>query len=152
MKKLIIVSLSLLSISCSSNSTPECADEVVKRTAIEILNENIKEVLTKEYVSKNYNYEDTYAYALDNGLDLEKYPDEERKKIEKKAENYATTILSKSKVINIRTDKLEDDIKKCSCSADIENSELSKIEIDYTAQYTEDQNNKVYVELSYNIK
>ena len=60
--------------------------------------------------------------------------------------------MSKSKVINIRTDKLEDDIKKCSCSADIENSELSKIEIDYTAQYTEDQNNKVYVELSYNIK
>ena len=152
MKKLIILSLSFLSISCSSNSTPECADEVVKRTAIEILNENIKEVLTKEYVSKNYNYEDTYAYALDNVLDLEKYPDEERKKIEKKAENYATTILSKSKVINMRTDKLEDDIKKCSCSADIENSELSKIEIDYTAQYTEDQNNKVYVELSYNIK
>ena len=86
MKKLIILSLSFLSISCSSNSTPECADEVVKRTAIEILNENIKEVLTKEYVSKNYNYEDTYAYALDNGLDLEKYPDEERKKIEKKRE------------------------------------------------------------------
>ena len=54
MKKLIILSLSFLSISCSSNSTPECADEVVKRTAIEILNENIKEVLTKEYVSKNY--------------------------------------------------------------------------------------------------
>ena len=85
MKKLIILSLSFLSISCSSNSTPECADEVVKRTAIEILNENIKEVLTKEYVSKNYNYEDTYAYALDNGLDLEKYPDEERKKKEKKS-------------------------------------------------------------------
>ena len=152
MKKIILSSLSILSISCSLKSTPECADEDVKRTAIEILNENIKEDLVKEYVNKNYSYSDTYAYAQDNGLDIEKYTDDERKKIEKDAESYATTILSKSKVINIRTDKLDKDIKKCSCSADIENNELSTIEIDYTAQYPEDSNDKVYVELSYKVK
>lgn len=152
MKKLLLLLISLLTISCSLNSTPKCADEDVKRNAIEILNQNIKDDLTKEYIEKNYNHRDAYAYAVDNGLDLEKYPEEERKKIEKDAENYATNILNKSKVINIRTDKIEDDIKKCSCSADIENNELTEIEIDYTAQYTEDKNNKVYVELSYKIK
>lgn len=151
MKKTIIL-LSLIAISCNLSGNPECSDEDVKSTARKILNERIEDNLINEYIKENLNVSDVIAYARDNGLDQKEYYDTEREKVETEAKEYALNVLNKTKIINIRTNSIEKEIKKCTCSAEIENEDLNKIEIDYTAQYTEDSDDKVYVELKYKIK
>lgn len=152
MKKIIIVTTCVLLTSCSFMNQPKCADEDVKLVANQILTEQLQDEIVEQYIRDNYSYSDSYQYASDNRIDAQKYTDTEREKVKKAGLNYAKTLLSKSKIINIRTNKIEEEIKKCSCSAEIENKDLNQIEIDYTAQYPEDSDEKVYVELSYKMK
>lgn len=148
MKKIFLLSVSVLLVSCSFKGTPECSDDDVKKVALEILNENLKKEIIEQYVRENFKG----SFVISGG-ELKEGPsdDVERKRVEKEGEAYASKLLSKSTVVNIRSNNIDKEIKKCSCSADIDNGDLNKVKIEYTAQYPEDADDKVYVELSYTV-
>lgn len=141
----------LFMTSCSQQ-IPNCSDSEVLLLAKDILNKELETILVKEYFSENYNYKDLLHYAVDNGLDREEFINNERKIINERGVKEAKSILESNEIINIRTNFIDKDIKKCGCSADVLNLNLEEIQIDYWAQYTDDKESKLYVELTYKIK
>ena len=153
MKKTIIALFIVISFnSCDLNSVPECGDKEVTDLAIELLNEQVKEKLKEEYVAENFHRYDAIEYANNKGWDADDYVQKEEKRIDIEADKHAEKTLIKTRLKNIRSTSIDKDIKLCNCSADVENIGLNKIEVDYTAQRTEDKDQAIYVELSYTIK
>lgn len=118
---------------------PECADKSIKQEAISNFNSQVKEVLKQEYFEKNINYSDIRDYANSNNLLYDDVLTTEKNKIESSATQYAEGILINTNLRNIITNKIEKDIKKCECTAEIVNDGLiNDITVFYTAQYSED--------------
>lgn len=159
MKKTLFIFSSLTLLSCSEkknetvspqqsiseiqhsliSTMPECGDKAIKEKAIIEFKSQIKDVLKNEYFEKNINSNDILEYSSSNNLNYQDVLEKEKGKIENSANQYADNILNSTELKNILTDKLDKDIKKCHCSAEIFNPSLIEgITISYTAQYSED--------------
>jgi len=153
MKKIIYFPIiAILLTSCNLNETPKCGDLDVINKTIEILNKQIKSQVKDEYIEKNFNEYDAIEFANNKGWDSADYVKTEKKRIDREADKYADSILATTILKNIRSNSIKKDIKLCNCSAEATNLNLKTIEVDYTAQQTEDRDKSVYVELTYTIK
>lgn len=138
MKKIsIIILLSL--ISCDIKNTPECSDEKVKEKVVKILQEKLRQKLIRNY--SNANFVITRALPTSASPDDYFFTDEEYKE----ADSYSQKVLNELKLTNIITTHLADSIKKCSCKSHIEIKYLDKLNVKYTAQFTDD--GKPYVKI-----
>lgn len=151
MKKIIYLFTIISLISCSSN-TPECNDESVKSFAVEMFNKKIKIELVDAMIEEEINYLDLRNYARDRGLNADKVIEKEKQKLKENYDNSINAVLSKTLIKNVRTKKIDDKIHKCTCSAEIENSELMSIDLYYTAQKVEDDDQSYWIEINYNLK
>lgn len=154
MKNIIILTLlSLLLSSCSE--IPSCDERIVKKTVTELMKEDLRKKFISDYKYSDGNSDivyDAVNYARDNGLDENQIRAEKEYELQKLAEIYAEEQLKEIKLnfSIIRLLKVEKDIKKCRCASKliIEGSKSKKeVNIEYSAQYTED--NQVYVKVFY---
>jgi hypothetical protein len=153
MKKIIyLLPITVLISACNLNETPKCGDSNVVNKAIVILNEQIKSQVKNEYVEKNFNEYDAIEFANNKGWNSTDYVKTEKKRIDSEADKYADSVLATTILKNIRSNSIKKDIKLCNCSAEASNLNLKTIDVDYTAQQTEDNDKSIYVELTYTIK
>ena len=151
MKYLKLAFFSFIITSCNFNEIPECNDEKVKNETILKFKENLKPLLIDEYIKDEINYEDLRTYAWDKGLNYNDVLEEEKSRLKFKFDSVINFNLSLTKLKNVRTEKIEKEIKKCTCNADVDNTFLKPISIFYTAQKTEDNDN-FYVEINDKMK
>lgn len=152
-KKTIPYFILIFSVSsCNSYDAPKCGEQEVKNIVIKLFNEQMKQKLKDEYLAENFNWYDAIEYAKNKGWDEHDYAENQKQKIMLEAEKYAEEITLKTDLKNIRSNSIEENIKLCNCSAEILNNDLKKMEVDYTAQRTEDKNKSIYVELNYTVK
>lgn len=160
----LIIIIFLLNSSCNFNSTPKCADEKVQKMVIEIALDEIK----NQYLNRPENsfamiiaFADSKVYqkimvegsiAQGGGAYAPTFTDlRNHKNEDKKIEALIIRIDSiietnyKLSLSGIRIDQVNDETKKCNCSANI-GTEENNTPISYSAQLTED--NKLYVSVS----
>lgn len=144
-------------ISCNRNVTPECSDEEV----VDFVTLEIKKILKKDYLESLYNdsinHYDLRLYAIDRGLDFESVLEEEKKKIEENNLTMLNNAFDESKLKNIRSTKIDDELKSCSCISELDNKQLLKpISVSYQAQLTRDEEGNIndipYITLTYKIE
>jgi hypothetical protein len=169
MKNLEIVVISFILLffaGCSSNSTPTCTDETVKKLALEITYEALFKQLLPQQLQQNYSQivdesKNSEIYAEYGKIDLQgegfvygtmpvkyflKFAE-----ISKTAATVKDNIAKQIKDLNIsfdaiRTSDKNPDLKKTSCAADLVSANGHKSPIKYTAQRTEDK--QIWVEVS----
>ncbi len=138
--------------SCNLDKTPKCGDSDVVNKAIELFNQQIKEKLKNEYVDKNFNEYDAIEYAKNKGWNTTDYLKTEKNRINTEADEYVNNTLKSTVLKSIRSNSINKEIKLCSCSAEVANLNLKNIDVDYTAQQTEDKEKSIFVELTYSVK
>ena len=153
----IYVALCFLIISCNIKSTPKCGDPEVTKLASKLFSEQIKQKLIEENLRENWyssnEYKDAVAFAEENGYRISDYTEPAKQKFKDSLSNDADFIIKRVTLKNIRSVSLDEKIKQCDCSAEIESNDLLKpINIEYSAQITEDKGNPLYIELLYKIK
>ena len=148
--KLMSVTLIFFTASCSK--TPKCSDESVKRKVLIEFNKEIKPAVLNSRIEEKINFEDLRAYAIDKGLYYNDVLNSKKEEIKNEINDEVDLSLIPSKLINIRTEKIEADIDKCSCAGEIENPNLKPIEIRYSAQRAEDSKEGTFITINYNIK
>jgi hypothetical protein len=156
-RKIIVISIYFLAISCSQNEIPKCGDEVVIEMTTKVFAEKIKEKLIEENFKQNWyssnEYKDAEAYAIENNYQINEYLVPIEKKYKDNLAKEADITIKRIILKNIRTVAIDEKIKQCDCSADVESRELLKpINVEFSAQRTEDKGNPLYVELIYKIK
>lgn len=129
---------------------PKCSDDEVKKLALEIFKEKVEKDLKQGFIDDKINYDDIYQYSHANRRDYNDVVKEEEEKLKNEAEVYAIKVFNEVKLQNILTTKLDKDIKKCDCEAEIKSKYLKEIKTYYTAQYNDE--GQTYVEFSYEIK
>ncbi len=136
----------------SCSNTPSCNQYDVEELIINAIKKEVKKELENNYYNEHYDSYDTYLYAKDNGLDISKFVTEKENEIKKQSKIYAEKQLKENitfRLEGVRLLKIQEKIKKCHCTSDIiiTNKITNKekhIDIEYTAQYTEDGD--IYVE------
>lgn len=148
MKKILLIGLPILLLS-SCSKQPTCDGADVKKVLFEIIKDKMKKEIKKDYFNANYNYSDVRQYARDNNLNFTEVNNEMKSDFESKASAYALaeTIKATLKLNGSRLKSVDEKLKKCECASELIVNNDNKIDIEYTAQYTED--GQVYVELSY---
>lgn len=132
---------------------PKCGDEEVKKKVIELFNEEIKEELETEYYNSNFNYSDIREYLENREWDYSTdsaYIEGEKTRIRNEATTEVENWLKNTSLNNIRADFIDKEIKKCECTAEIKNPNLKKIELEYSAQKTQDKENSIFIEIKIN--
>lgn len=143
--------------SCNINSTPKCGDNKVIEISNAILGEKIKDKIVEDNFKANWyssnEYKDAEAFTLENGYNLDEYLIPIKEKYRDSLTIEANMIIKRLTLKNIRTVSIDEKIKQCDCSADVESRGLLKpINVEFSAQETEDKGNPLYVELIFNIK
>ena len=138
---------------CNKGSifAPKCSDKEVIEKAVEKFKAEIKPILINEWVDETIKESDIRDYAYTNDLDAAELIADEREKLEKQFRAKADINLDPTKIVNIKTTIQNDERQKCGCEAEIDNPNLNKIKIYYTAEKTEDSKD-IYVEVTYEIK
>jgi hypothetical protein len=150
MKIKYFVPLLILSSCNLIDNHPKCSDEEVKKLALEIFKEKVEKDLKDGFINDKLNTDDLYQYAQANGRDYYKVLEEEKEKLKDEAEIYAIKVFNEVRLENILTTKLEKEIKKCECEAEIKSKYLKEIKAYYTAQYNDE--GQTYVEFLYEVK
>lgn len=151
MRKIIFLFAVFQLFSCSSD-TPKCNNENIKSTAVNMLNEEIRPILINWAIEKEINYSDIRNYAWDRNLDADELIEKEKKKVIEEYDSIINLALTKTEIRNVRTQNIDEEIQKCSCSAEIYNPRFTKsIDLYYTAQKVEDSNKDYWVEIDYTI-
>ena len=115
-------------------------------------NKEIKPSMLNSKIDDKINYEDLRAYATDKGLNYDDVLNAKKEELKKEVNDQVDLSLLPSKLINIRTDKVEEDINKCTCEGEINNPNLKPIEVRYTAQKAEDSKEGLFITIDYNVK
>lgn len=153
MKFLMLFTICILFGSCQVlDQTPKCSDEEVKTKVIELFNEEVKKELESEYYNNNFNYSDIQEYLENKEWDSTakiEYIESERTKIRNEATIEVKKWLKNTSLNNVRAEFIDKEIKKCDCIAEIKNPNLNKIELEYSAQKTQDKENSIYVEIKF---
>ncbi len=150
MKVQYILPLLVLTSCNLIDNQPKCSDENVKKLALEILKEKLKPNIIDNYMKEHINYDDLSEYAWDNSIPYDKVEAEAKNKLKDEAEIEAVKILNDIKLENILTSKIDNEIKKCDCEANIKSQYLNEIEAHYSAQLNDEE--KLNVELLYKVK
>lgn len=148
MRKIILSILMVLLIS-SCNKQPECSGSDVKNTLFSIVKEEIVKEYENGYFNKKWDYSSVKDYAKDNNFNVNNFIEEKKIELKKEAKLFAEQKIKETTIEldAVRFLSKEEDLKKCSCTADLIIDRERETKIEYTAQYTEE--GKVYVELSY---
>jgi hypothetical protein len=141
----------LILTSCNLiDNNPKCSDEEVKKLALEIFKEKVEKDLKDNFINEKLNTNDLYQYAKANERDYDEVIEEEKEKLKNEAEIYAIKVFNEVRLENILTTKLEKEIKKCECEAEIKSKYLNEIKAYYSAQYNDE--GQTYVEFLYELK
>ncbi len=139
MKRIFLLILSLILISCGDN-IPSGSDSDVKDLVLNICTEEIQNqlvqsaIMTELGMSPRMWNNPTYA-------ELKKLNDENAKKVIDKVDKQLEDV--DMELDAIRTLSIDEKIGKITCSAELRFSNGNKLDIQYTAQYTDD--GKLYV-------
>lgn len=136
----------------SCNSTPNCSDSIIKEKVLSQFKKEIKPILLDSRIEDKLNYSDLRAYANDHQLNYEDILNEQKEKIKAELNDEVELNLQASKILNISTEKIDKEIKKCNCAAEIVNPHLKDIEIRYTVQHVEENKDGIIIKIDYNIK
>lgn len=131
------------------DNTPKCSDPEVKKLAQEIFIEKMTPGLEEEYFKEQINYSDLSDYAETNGYSYDEVVSKEKERISNDAKIYLNQVKNDVKFQNILTSKIQKDIKRCDCEADIKSKFLKDIKAFYSAQLNDEGN--LYVELLYKV-
>lgn len=148
MKKYPFLFIVVLMFSCNLD-VPECNDTLVKKKVLGMVNNELKEDLIKEYIIEKIGADNLRAYARDNRINVEKVIESERNNLSESENESINEILSYNRLIGVRTQKIENNIKKCSCSGEIVNDKnlIEKTKIGYTVHAIEDNVGSAYYEV-----
>ena len=152
-KNLLIISM-VMSLNACEDSAPSCGDSDVKKLVLSISEEKVLPYVAIEVKDgKKLTYGVSYIKmkALSENwvkMNIKKTATEEEHelwnriiKLRKEAEEKLKYDI---KITSIRTNSTDKIAKKCECSAQIEHKDIQPYQINYSAQYTED--NQVIVE------
>jgi len=158
MKNILYISILcgvMFGINGCGKSVPSCSDSEVTELVAELSKDKILPyVIIKENGEKRVSYFDGASFLSllsQNGLGNKLKNNATKKeqqlwdKISKAMEIAEKNLLKQIKITGIRTNHKDSVAKKVQCSAEIEHPDIRSYTIDYTAQYTED--NQVVVEI-----
>lgn len=140
-------------VGCTKSGAPSCADEAVKKMAIDISRVKVRNALYREAFAKgnDFIYFPTYDSAkIIRAVRRDRLAKGDSLTVEEKRILELMDVVDKQaadpkiSLTNIRTNGKHDDVKKCDCSGDLDLGGKA-LAIDYMAQYTED--GKIYVEV-----
>ena len=151
MLKWVLASL-CISFMLSCNSTPNCSDSKIQEKVLNQFKKEVKPLLLDSRIADKLNYADLRAYAADNQLNYEDILAEEKQKLKSELNDEVEINLQASKILNITTEKIEKEIKKCSCAGEISNPHLKDIEIRYTVQHADESEDGIIIKIDYNLK
>ena len=152
MIRFILISIVMSLFSCCTNA-PQCNNEKVKIAAVDKFNEEIKPVIIENWVEENLSYSDIREYAWDRDLNPNELIEKEKKRLTKFYDSIAHAGLKITKIENIRTIDIDEEINKCTCEAEIDNPNLNPATLHYTAQRTEDNDNYwVQIDIEFKVK
>lgn len=142
MKKLIIA-LGLLLASCGV-VTPDCSDKVVTDTVLELSNIDIGAMFLNTNIG---NPKPTIRSWRDSSGVPHFANDAENARFNREKEANATKAWKAfvPKLSAIRTNRTDYDARKCRCAGNVEIPNGEPMRIEYTAQYTDE--NEIYVEI-----
>ncbi len=145
MKKYSFLFILAFMLSCNID-VPECNDSLVKEKVVEMFNKKIKEDLIGEYIIEKIGDENIKAYARDKWMSVEEVIETEKNNLSVDDHKYIDEILSNNSLIGIRTQKIEKEIKKCTCSGEIINDKnlMNKTNIGYSVHAIEDDIGRAY--------
>lgn len=150
MKVKYIIPLMILSSCNLIDNQPKCSDEEVKKLALEIFKEKVKPAFIDEYINEHLNHGDLSEYAESNNLSYEAVFKKEKEKLTEEAEIHTLKVFKELKLEDILTSKIDKEINKCDCEANIKSQSLKEIEAYYSAQLNDEK--KLHVELLYKVK
>ena len=99
MKKILFSSV-LIVLLQSCSKPPKCGDAKVTENAITEFKSQIREKLLQEYYDENINTRDVHAYAYENNYSYDEVLENEKTKLNDKAELYVSNQLSDTKFKN----------------------------------------------------
>jgi len=155
MKKqlLLLLPLFLLFQGCLGSDTPTCSDSDVKELVHEIIDDDIQDDLILSYFKNTYpdkvmqyamlkNYEGISDMIPDKAKEKMKKADEIPEFIAAKKEMESQFSKMSLKLTSIRSTKIDDPLKKVSCSATMKvqlpDYDLITYDLNYDAQVTDD--------------
>lgn len=138
MKK-VIIALILVSAFSSCSKQPKCSDEDIK-------NEVMKMTAEKFLGANGSRFHHEWVYKKKSS---EESTSEASLRLSEEYAIYYNELLDSIKLIGVRAISSDKETKQCSCLAQIQFHDNSKLDIEYSAQSTEDKDNPMYVEVRY---
>ena len=137
------------SFTLSCNSLPNCSDNNVKKKVISQYKKESQPALLEERINSMGDNE-LRVYADKNGLNYDDSLD--RQKILNGLATHVNIDLMATKLVDIRTEKIEKEINKCSCEGELKNPHLKDVEIRYSVQKAEESKDGIVIKIDYNVK